>query len=402
MARINPFKALLPQKGLEVKVSANTHVDDLKRQTEIVNTNPLTYLNVVKPYLRFNEAKDPARHFPYAKSSLRDLIGQKAMYQDSEECFYIYFQTDKNHTHEFMGLIATLPVEDYYNGKIKIHEKTLTEKEEQLILHIENSGAIGEPVLITHPKSQDILDALIQLAEKSEEIMHFDDEINRHHRLIRINDPAQIAQLKDAYASVKDFYIADGHHRSSASAGYFKKHNIIDGHYLAYIVPPGYLKIGSFYRAYKSLGKFDANHFLNLMKEEFEIETCDSCFNPEDVKTFGLLIGENWYRLKYKGSSEGLNSVESLDVSILEEHVFKQKLNIHDSKTDKQLSFLKGTMPNEVLINEMKAGLYDAVFTVHPCTIQEVFAVADEGLIMPPKSTFIEPKLRTGLTVQLV
>lgn len=402
MARIAPFKALLPARGLEDKVSANTHVDDLKRQLEIVQHNPLTYLNVVKPYLRFNEEKDPARHFPYAKTALHELLAMKAMVQEQSEALYIYIQNDKDGGHQYCGLICTVPVEDYYNGHIRIHEKTLTEKEEQLIMHIEQSGAIGEPVLLTHVPDAGVLDVLSLMSGRGEEIMHFHDEVDRTHRLIRISDPADAKAIMEAYGQAGDLYIADGHHRSAASAGYFKKHGMPHGHYLACIVPPGDLKIDSFHRAFKASGAFDPQAFLKALEADFVITPAQSSVSPQHVCEFGLLLSKKWFHLHYRHSCAGLNAVDSLDVSILEEHVFRNLLQIHDSKTDKQLSFIKGSVPCSELEAEHSAGIYDAVFTVHPCNIQQVFDVADQNLIMPPKSTYIEPKLRTGLTVQLV
>jgi uncharacterized protein (DUF1015 family) len=403
LASIFPFKALLPAIGNEALVSANTHVDDLKRQMEIVRDNPLTYLNVVKPYLKFNEEKNPIKHFPYGLSALHELIAMKAMALDSDSSLYIYIQTDKiNGSHEYIGLICTVPVEDYYEGRIKIHEKTLTEKEEQLIMHIEVTGVIGEPVLMTHKPASLVSDILKSYSTQGEEIIHFHDEVDRIHRIIKICDLELIKSLQNAYAGIGDIYIADGHHRSAASAGYFKKRGIVNGHYLSYIVPPEYLNIDSFHRAYKSQSTFDDHTFLSLLAADFTVSKSSTPILPQRELTFGLRLKGQWYQLDYNKGIAGLNAVDSLDVSILEDHVFKSKLHIRDSKTDTQLSFLKGSIPCETLEAEVEAGIYDAVFTVHPCHIQHVFDVADQGLIMPPKSTYIEPKLRTGLTVQMV
>ena len=403
MANIFPFKALLPAKGKEGLVSANTHVDDLKRQIEIVRENPLTYLNVVKPYLKFNEEKDPIKHFPYGLAALNELVAMKAMALDSDSSLYIYIQTDKiNGSHEYIGLICTVPVEDYYEGRIKIHEKTLTEKEEQLIMHIEATGVIGEPVLMTHKPASIVSEILKSYTEKGEEIIHFHDEVDRVHRVFKIKDSSLIDSIQSAFSGIGELYISDGHHRSAASAGYFKKKGIQNGHYLTYIVPPEYLNIDSFHRAFKSKSEFNTDAFLELLKTDFTIQSSTEPVLPKNELEFGLRLKGHWYQLNYKLRVDGLNAVDRLDVSILEDHVFKSKLNIHDSKTDNQLSFLKGSIPCEILEAEVEAGIYDAVFTVHPCHIQNVFDVADQGLIMPPKSTYIEPKLRTGLTVQMV
>ena len=393
----------MPAKGKEGLVSANTHVDDLKRQLQIVQENPLTYLNVVKPYLKFNEEKDPVKHFPYGLSALHELMAMHALVLDTEESLYIYIQTDKiNGSHAYTGLICTVPVEDYYEGRIKIHEKTLTEKEEQLIMHIQATGVIGEPVLMTHKPSSNVSDLLRKFENIGKEIIHFHDEVDRIHRIIKVSDQEQILTIQKAYGLIGDLYIADGHHRSAASAGYFKKQGIANGHYLCYIVPPELLNIDSFHRTYKSQAHFDAAAFIQLLSADFELTLSDVAVLPKNELEFGLYVNAQWYQLKYNQSVEALNAVDCLDVSILENHVFKSKLKILDSKTDRQLSFLKGSIACSVLESEVNAGVFDAVFTVHPCSIQHVFDVADQHLIMPPKSTYIEPKLRTGLTVQMV
>ena len=162
------------------------------------------------------------------------------------------------------------------------------------------------------------------------------------------------------------------------------------------------MHIDSFHRAFKSAVDFDANTFLAALSEDFEISNSEEAVKPEHESVFGLLLKNQWYKLNYKSNSGILDAVSKLDVSVLEEKVFKKVLHIQDSKTDKQLTFLKGNIPYSKLETDTAAGVYDAVFTVHPCTIQQVFDVADQGLIMPPKSTYIEPKLRTGLTVQRV
>lgn len=403
MARISPFKALIPVKGLEDKVSANTHVDDIIRQTQIVLENPYSYLHVVKPHLKFKEEKNPDKHFPFAEEAFRELLEKKAITMDEKDSFYVYIMVDKqNNGREYIGLICTVPVEDYFDKKIKIHEKTLTEKEEQLIMHIEHTGVIGEPVLMTHPESNLVSDILRKYAVTGKEIVYFHDEVGRIHKIMSISDADSIAELVQAYGKVGDLYIADGHHRSAASAGYFKKHEIANGRYLTYIVPPEYLHIDSFHRAFKSAVDFDANTFLAALSEDFEISNSEEAVKPEHESVFGLLLKNQWYKLNYKSNSGILDAVSKLDVSVLEEKVFKKVLHIQDSKTDKQLTFLKGNIPYSKLETDTAAGVYDAVFTVHPCTIQQVFDVADQGLIMPPKSTYIEPKLRTGLTVQRV
>lgn len=401
MASVHPFSALLPAAGLESQVSADTHTDDLKKQRDAVLNNPYTYLNVIKPYLRFNEEKDPPRHYPYARTALNELIARKALISDPEQAFYLYEQTDPKSRLNSMGLICTVPVSDYNEGRIHKHEKTITEKEQQLILHIEMSGVIGEPVLMTHRESEEVSGLLAALKTKLSPFIDFVDEGGRTHRLSRISRPDDILRVQQVYASAGNLYIADGHHRSAACAGYFN-HKHENGNYLVCIIPPGQLKIDSFFRAFKAKETFQLDAFLAKLGNAFSIQPENGPVQPARSCEFGLLLGGHWYRIGLKNPQEGKDAVARLDVSVLEETVFSKILDIHDSKTDERLTFIKGGTPLGEIEAEHRAGVYDAVFTVRPCTIRQVFDVADAQLSMPPKSTYIEPKLRTGLVIQQV
>lgn len=402
MAHIYPFKALLPAKGLELQVSANTHLDSLDRQYKIVDENPHTYLNVVKPYIKFHESKDPVKHFPLGKKALDKLIAEQVVVQDTNESFYIYSQVNKINGREYVGLICTVAVEDYFSGHIKIHENTITEKEDQLILHIATTGVIGEPVLMTHQHQDQIKSHLVDWIAQAMPIIHFEDEYNIIHSIYKIDQVDWINKVQTIYQSIGDLYIADGHHRSAASAGYFKKQGLNNGRYLCFIVPPESLHIDSFHRAFKAEQSFDQATFLQALSESFDIQAMGSGFMPSREKSFGLCLKGQWYALNYLPSTDQYNAVQKLDVSILEEAVFKQILHIKDSKVDSRLTFYKGSLGIEDIERMIHNGEQDMVFTVFPCAIEHVFEVADQKMIMPPKSTYIEPKLRTGLTVQSV
>lgn len=391
----------MPVVGQEMSVSANIHIDSLETQKAIVKENPLSYLNVVKPHLKLNEEKDPEKHYPLAATALNHLLDQSAIESLPEDAFYIYRQLAPE-GHAFLGLVCTVAIDDYFSGHIKIHEKTITEKENQLIKHIDFSGVIGEPVLLTHLHHPSVISILENASVNCELIRDFKDEHDTEHLIYKVTDISLINSIKDIYLSAGDLYIADGHHRSAASARYFKEKGVDDGKYLCYIVPPELLKIDSFHRAFKSETPLDNESLLKDIESDFEISVCENGFKPECEHEFGLLLNGIWYCLKYRFSCEGLNAVDRLDVSLLEDKIFKKILRIEDSKTDKRLEFLKGNTPLSVLENEVKNGHFDLVFTVYPCTVEEVFEIADKAMIMPPKSTFIEPKLRTGLFIQSV
>lgn len=392
----------MPAKGFESKVSANTHLDDIERQMEIVQQNSQSYLRVVKPHLIFKEAKNPEKHFPIAKQEIDKLIQSKAIVKDNNNSLYIYRQFNTLNGDDFVGIIALVSVDDYYNGKIKIHENTITEKEEQLIDHIDHSGVIGEPVLMTHSENSKIVDVLNHFEKPEHLLIDFEDEFGKKHTVYQISSQEDLNEINKVYDELECLYIADGHHRSAASAGFYKRNNIQNGCYLSYIVPPDYLKIDSFHRAYKSNTPFNSQDFLKEIEYDFFIDEVLMPYKPHKARDFGLFINSKWYKLTYKNEIAHLNVVQRLDVSILEYHIFNEILNVKDSKTDKQLTFLNGSYALEQIEKDVINGEYDFVFTVFPCNINQVFFVADDQLIMPPKSTFIEPKLRTGLIVQQV
>lgn len=392
---------MLPAVGMESQVAANTHSDTKEHQLELVRNNPYTYIKVVKPYLIHDEEKDPQKHFPLAKEILDDFIQKQILVQDEKDSFYLYKQTDKKRNLSFLGLIATLSVDDYFAGKIKVHENTITEKENQLIEHIDISGVIGEPVLTTHLPNAHIKHTLESIVSNTNPDIDFDDLINRNHQLYKITDVELMNQISKVYQELNEFYIADGHHRSAASAGYYKKISG-EGHYLSYIVSSDQLHIESFHRAYKCNGQFNLQQFIDSLHDDFEVEISNKPVCPSETNHYGLVCRQGWYSLKLINKSNFFNSVEKLDVSIVEGLIFKKRLNITDSKTDNQLEFIKGTHPVEELEEEVRNGHFDIAISLSPCTIQQVFDVADDGLIMPPKSTYIEPKLLTGLTIQKV
>jgi uncharacterized protein (DUF1015 family) len=402
LPKVFPFKALLPAPSLELQVSANTNVDDKEKQRRIIEENPNTYLQVVKPYLKFNEEKDPEKHFPYSRTVIERLIAEGVMVQDQQEALYVYLQVNLENNERYLGLICNVSSRDYYNGKIKVHENTLTEKENQLIDHIRICGAIGEPVLLTHFEDHYIDSQLEQVINSQAPDIDFTDEINRRHQIFKVKDIERITAFTEAYTKLDDFYIADGHHRSAASAGYYRKKGLDEGYYLALLVPANHLHIDSFYRAFKSNKSYSEAAFIEQLKTSFDVVKSDRPIVPSKALQFGLCTTEGWYNLHFRGKLLAPNAVEELDVSILENFVFKDLLKVEDSKTDKQLTFIKGNTAITAIEQDINNGKYDLVFTVFPCDIEQVFRIADQRLIMPPKSTYIEPKLRTGLTVQLV
>lgn len=392
----------MPVQGLEGSVSANIHTWSIDRQRAEVTENAHSWLNVVRPYLKNNETKNPSVHFPIASKVLNQFINDGVIKEIGEEVYFLYRQIDEKTGNIYTGIVCTVPVEDYFSGKIKIHENTLTEKQAQLTEHIHYTGVIGEPVLLTNRAGDEFLHGLDVIFEYAAPDRTFHDGEGYIHQIRIIREPDTIQSLTKLLQNSGELYIADGHHRSAASAGYFKQNGISEGKYLAYIVPSESLKIESFYRTYKCDSIFDSGDFLGNLKENFEVNELTDIRKPLNNRNFILVLADKVFELNYLKSCDGMNSTDRLDVSILEREIFNKILKIQDTKIDPCLDFLNGGIDIQQIMDRCKSGEFDFVLSVYPCTMEEVFDVADDNLIMPPKSTFIEPKLRTGLFIQKV
>ncbi|MBC7426117.1 MAG: DUF1015 domain-containing protein, partial [Bacteroidia bacterium] len=298
MPKIFPFKAVRPSPGMELLVSASTHDTTIKGQLTSLEENPFTYLHVIKPHLHFNEEKNPDKHFPMAKSYLKQLISQKVLNQDEKPAFYIYRQTKSDQT-SFTGIIATVSANDYFEGHIKVHENTLTEKEAQLVEHIRITGVMGEPVLLTYRRQQSV-DLLINEYTKDQAPIDFTDENLTSHEIWIIEDEAGIESLSLQFGAIDNFYIADGHHRSAAAAKYIRQYRDNEGGYLSCLIPDNQLRIASFHRIITKMDNFDKIVFLEKLKVEFEVELSNEPVTPVSKYQFGLCLKGKWYILRFK------------------------------------------------------------------------------------------------------
>lgn len=410
MPLIKAFSALRPTPELAQLVSSKSWDSNHNHISRAIMGNyEHSYLHVVKPHLNFTDPERiPEKHYPFARQKFLDMKKLGVLEHDPSPCLYIYQITDLRLGYTYSGITGLAAVDDYLEGKIKVHEHTLSKKEEALVKHVDYVKAVGEPVLLTF-EGGSWYDALISKIESVEPLFSFTGDELVKTEVWPIREQADIQNIVNHMQELDAFYIADGHHRSAGAVRYCQKRrkenpdytgNEPFNYFLAYFIPTDKLKIFEFNRFVKDFGGLSDEGFMDALKEKFTIEEIGHSKLQIKKKNhlFGMYLNHTWYGLDLKESFEG-NVLEHLDVSILEKNILKEILGIHDSKTDERLSFLDGTKGIHRLQELVDIGEFKVAFSLFPTKVEEVIEVADERLVMPPKSTWFEPKLRTGLLI---
>lgn len=410
MPKIKAFSALRPKPELAQLVSSKSWDSNHNHISQSIMDNyEHSYLHVVKPHLNFTDPERiPEKHYPFARQKFLDMKKLGILEHDPSPCLYIYQITDLRLGITYSGITGLASVDDYLSGKIKVHEHTLSKKEEALVKHVDYVQAVGEPVLLTF-EGGSWYDQLIRRIEQVEPLFSFTGDELVKTEVWPIRAEADIRDSIQHMAELNAFYIADGHHRSAGAVRYCEKRRKENpdhtgeepyNFFLAYFIPTDKLKIFEFNRMVKSLGSLGEEAFLQELEKTFVVSEIGHTMLQVKKKNhlFGMYMNHIWYGLDLKEKPQG-NVLESLDVSILEKFVLKDILHILDSKSDERLSFLDGTKGIVRLQELVDIGEFQVAFSLFPTKIEEVIAVADQNLVMPPKSTWFEPKLRTGLLI---
>lgn len=410
MANIKPFKAFRPTRDKVHLVASRSYIS-YKKQDLIrkLDENPFTFLHILNPDYKtttqsFSNSKDK---FEKIKSGFVEFVNKQILIQDSKESFYIYRQIKDGHP--YLGIIACASVEDYYSNVIKKHEATITKREKIFKNYLETVQINAEPVCFTYPNHPKI-DKLTN--EKILERPEYDfTTTNRdRHTFWKIDDEVSVTSLISYFEEIDSIYIADGHHRSASSALLGKSLREKDGnpsqekaydYFMGYFIPEDCLKIFEFNRLIKNIGNLDVTTFLNKIQENFEVVHVEGdYFRPQKVHEIGMYIENKWYCLIPKeGQFKEDDPVRSLDVSILTNHLLSPILGISDLKTDNRVYFKGGLEGIEALKKEVDSEKAKVAFAHFPVSMQQLKAISNANQIMPPKSTWVEPKLRSGLTV---
>lgn len=404
MAHIIPFKAVRPQRTHAALVGSRSFIDysdDTLRDKLL--TNPYSFLHVIFP--DFGEV-DWSQHtleskFKRVREKYIQFMDSHILARDPSPCFYIYQQHTEQHT--FTGVIAGVALADYREGSIKVHEHTLTARENMFKTYLKETRINAEPVLMSYADNG-VVDSLLatHLATRPEYEFATTDGIE--HRLWLMDDPAELDQLQHAFEQVDSLYIADGHHRSASSALLADE---VEGdpnhpwnHFMCYLLPESQLDIREFNRLVKDLGEHTEASFLKKLSERFTVIEQPATFYPAMRHQLGLYMSGRWYALTPKpGTFDAEDPVCQLDCAILSDLVLGPILGITDPKTDTRLDFVGGYHSREVMMEKVDAGKYRAGFALFPVTVDQLKQVADNNGFMPPKSTWVEPKLRSGLVV---
>lgn len=411
MAVVRAFKAIRPTAELAEKVAALPYdVMNSEEAREMVKGNPYSFLHVDKAEIDLDPSIDHYDKSVYEKAAanLKDMQKKGILVQDKEACLYIYKQVMDGRAQ--IGLVGCTAIDDYINNIIKKHENTRADKEQDRINHVDYTNANTGPIFLTYRSKKEITDAINAWIAAHKPVYDFVSEDGIGHTVWVIDDKAVISGLEEAFNGVKYLYIADGHHRNASAVKVGLKRreqnpnytgNEEFNFYLSVMFPDEQLRILDYNRVVKDLNGNSSEEFLAKIKEKFNVEAYNGNgqYRPASKHTFGMFLDNKWYILTAKAGTFNENDpVDRLDVSILQNNLLIPILGIQDIRTDKRIDFVGGIRGLKELerrvANDMKIA-----FSMYPTSIDDLMAIADAGKIMPPKSTWFEPKLRSGLFI---
>ncbi len=408
MSEIKPFRAFRPRKDLVTDVASPPYdVLNSEEARKMTGDNPHTFLHVVKPEIDLEPGIDLYDDRVYARGAenLKRMMAEGVLIQEDAPALYVYQQIMGGHTQT--GVVAGASVQEYENDLIKKHEYTRPDKEDDRTRHVDTLNANTGPVFLTYHARPEI-DALVEEVRKGEALYDFEAADGIRHTVWSVTDEAMIGNFKNAFAAVPASYVADGHHRSASAARVGKERRTknpdhtgdeVYNHFLAVFFPHDQLKILDYNRVVKDLNGLEPDAFLAAVKKSFDVAEAPAP-KPDRPTTFGMYLGGKWYRLSAKSGTYPVDDpVKSLDVSILQENLIAPILDIEDPRRDKRIDFVGGIRGTEELERRVNEG-WAVAFAMVPTNIEQLLSVADAGTVMPPKSTWFEPKLRSGLIVR--
>jgi len=409
MSLIQPFRAYRPKVEFAARVASVPYdVVSTAEARQLAEGNPYSFLHVCRPEIDFPEGVDEHADGVYTTgaANLKKFIADGILAREAEDSLYVYQQRMGEHVQA--GVVALCSVREYEENRIKKHELTRRDKEDDRTRHVCEQNANAEPVFLTY-RAQAEIDGMVDDVRGSVPLYDFTLADGVAHTIWRIADRAMIGRLVELFGGIEALYIADGHHRTASAVRYSQGCRARNPQpmglepyefFMAVVFPHNQLKIFDYNRIVKDLNGLTPEEFLAKVGEKFEVSSAEKR-QPTHAASFGMYLQGKWYALKARaGSYPAEDPIKRLDVSILQDNLLSPVLGIDDLRTDKRIDFVGGIRGMDELERRVKEG-YAVAFSLYPTSLDQLIDVADAGEIMPPKSTWFEPKLRSGLLVRL-
>ena len=406
MISISPFKALRPEPQFAKQVASRPYdVLNSKEAKVEAEGNPYSFLHITKSEIDLPAGIDIHTQQVYqkAKENLDAFISRSILFSESKPCYYIYQLTMDGRTQT--GLVCCSSVSDYEKGLIKKHELTRPEKEQDRINHIKTTSAQTGNVFLAFRDIDELNDIIEKWKTDKNPVNNFTADDGIQHTVWVVNDEKIIDRITEIFKDdVACTYIADGHHRvaSAAKVKYLLADNEEAGHFLSTLFPASQLKIMDYNRVVKDLNGLPENEFLEKLNKDFSVTKVSKAYLPDEAHLFGMYLNGQWYRLAALDGTFSTDPIGILDITILQNNVLEPILGIKDQRTDTRIDFIGGIRGLSELEEKVNSKEWAVAFSIYPVSIQQLFDIADSNNIMPPKSTWFEPKLRDGLLTHLI
>lgn len=400
-ALIKPFKAFRPTRDKVHLVASRPYYAYSKNVLEAkLESNPYSFIHIINPEFNKEDRTEPNSNerFENVRKAFEVFIQKGIFIQEEKEAFYIYKQSGSKRS--YIGIIGGASVQDYDNGVIKIHEQTLTEREEVFKRYLDICGFNAEPVLLTYPDSANINSFINNFVVARPEYEFTTTDLLKHELWV-VDNPDDIAFITKEFSKIPAIYIADGHHRSASSSLLAKEHldNEAKQFFLSFFITESSMDIFDFNRLITDTGAISEKEIIEKIKPIFSVEEVALNYKPQQIHELTLHFADKCYKLNYLKDTAALSPVERLDAQILSSTILEPIFGIKDLKTDKRVYFMEGIQGVEKLRNEISNGKAKIAFGLYPVSFEQLKEIADTNNIMPPKSTWIEPKMRSGLTI---
>lgn len=410
MALIKPFECVRPNEKDAARVAALPY-DVYNRQEAVceVKREPLSFLKIDRAETQFDDSTDTYAPEVYAKAKelFEEALADKTFITDTDKTYYIYALTMDKRTQT--GIVACASIDDYLNNVIKKHENTRADKEVDRITHVDTLSAQTGPIFLAY-RADSVINDAVKKTKENKALYDFISPDGIRHQVWKMTDITLVENVRKAFEGIDSVYIADGHHRAASAVkvglkrrrenpGYTGNEEF--NYFQSVLFPDEELMILPYNRVVKDLNGYTQEEFLNKIKEKFDIAESDRQVSPDKKGTFGMYLGGKWYKLTAHKDIMSDDPVDGLDVAVLQDNLLAPVLGIGDPKTDKRIDFVGGIRGLSELEKRCREDCVVA-FSMYATSIAELFAVADAGKLMPPKSTWFEPKLRSGLFIHRI